>query len=165
MKISIPFVRILNIQNMKETNGKIIGISLGKDAGFACIYWKYGKNTFDWANKLKKGDYIFVPSGELRTNKYVNNLGINITNVQIWTNYLELVIFPKKDKAKAEKEEIKEDKSVDEEINDAFSDFDNLQEKFDDNFEKTETIIEKNRKEEDELDNIINNYINKKEGD
>ncbi len=89
MKISIPFVYVLSVENSKEKNCKFVNISLGKDKGFAKIVWSVQNKTFDYFTKIKKGDAIWIPSGELQLSAYYSEKTDKAyANLTIFTDYI-----------------------------------------------------------------------------
>ena len=148
MKITIPFCKVINVGNMSQKNGKIISISLGKDSGFCNVYWMADSKNFEWFNKIKKGDYLYVPSGDMRLSTWINQFGVEKTNLAIFTNFLEILPWKNKD---AEKPYYSVDKSSteSEEIDMMFSDLRDRLNENDKAIEGTEMEINKDKWEEE----------------
>lgn len=99
MKVTLPYVKVLKITNMKNDNIKVINASLGKDKGFIRILWKIENKVFNYQNRIKEDDLIWVPSGEMGLNSWENEItGAKGQTLQVWTNYVEPLYLPDKSK-------------------------------------------------------------------
>ncbi len=156
MKITIPYVYVFKVTNSKEKNCKMIDVSLGKDKGFATIVWSVQNKTFDYFTKVKKGDAIYVPNGDMQVSVYQSErTGKAYANVIIFTSYIEPANWVKekkepKDEKKEQIEKILEETTSDT-MDDALSDWD-------DEESNQETKVEEKPLTQEEFDKIVEEH-------
>lgn len=128
MKITIQYAKIINVENLKsDKNIKKITVSNGKDKGFSDILWITKNKSFDYFSKIKKGDAIYVPSGDLGASAFYSPKSDKAyANIQVWTNYVEKIDWAKSDvESKTNKKEAPTANQPNDSMDDALSEFDN----------------------------------------